>query len=555
MTQTSYTGRAAFMELLIQEGVTHMFGNPGTTELALMEVVPQYPQMKYVLGLQESIVLGMADGYGRASGKLSAVNLHCTPGLGHAMGALYTAKFSGSPIIVTAGQYESGYGLTEPLLAGPLVRIAEPLVKWAVEVERAEDLPRIVHRAAKIALTPPTGPVFISLPGSILDESAMMDLGHPSRVQGSVQPDPETLKALVARIRQSRRPVILAGHELGRHNCFDAAGELAIQLGAPVFQESVPYNSRFPTDHPASMGEITRNQHKILETLSQYDLLICLGADLLRMSPKAAVEPLPPGMPVIHLSERDAELGKNYPTEMAIQANVASTLRALLPVLEQTLTAEECTQARQRLEAIKPSNWSAKRESLVQSLTQHAQTSPAQADYAVLQVVQALTPDTIVVDENPTYSAALFKLMHANSPSSYFGLTSGGLGFAMAGAIGASLAHPGRPVVATVGDGSSLYSIQAMWTAANLKLPVTYVVFNNRSYQIIKDRLVAMRHSSQFVGMDMNDPVIDFVAVAKGFGLSAIRVEKASDIQAALRQAIASGKPSLIDIAIAPSIA
>lgn len=554
MTQTSYTGRAAFMELLIQEGVTHMFGNPGTTELALMEVVPKYPQVKYVLGLQESIVLGMADGYGRATGKLSAVNLHCTPGLGHAMGALYTAKFSGSPIIVTAGQYESGYGLTDPLLAGPLVRIAEPLVKWAVEVERAEDLPRIVHRAAKIALTPPTGPVFISLPGSILDDSAVMNLGHPTRVQGSVQPDTETLKALAARIRQSRRPVILAGHELGRHDCFEEAGELAVKLGAAVYQESVAYNSRFPTDHPASMGEITRNQHKILETLSQYDLLICLGADLLRMSPKASVEPLPEGMPVIHISERDWELGKNYPTEMAIQANVASTLRALLPVLEQTLTAEDREQARQRLDGLKATNWSTRRESLVQSLAEHQHTSPVQADYAVLQVVQALTPDTIVVDENPTYSAMLFKLLRANSPSSYYGLTSGGLGFAMAGAIGASLAHPGRPVVATVGDGSSLYSIQAMWTAANLKLPVTYVVFNNQSYQIIKDRLVAMRHSNQFVGMDMNDPAIDFVSVAKGFGLSARRVEKASDIQTAIKEAIASGKPSLIDIAIAPSI-
>ena len=171
MSSNTYTGRAAFLELLINEGVTHLFGNPGTTELPLMEVVPKYPELRYVLGLQESVVLGMADGFARATGRLTACNLHCTPGLGHAMGALYTAKFNNSPIIVTAGQYEQGYGLTEPLLYEPLVRIAEPLVKWAVEVERAEDLPRIVHRAAKIALTPPCGPVFISLPGSILDET------------------------------------------------------------------------------------------------------------------------------------------------------------------------------------------------------------------------------------------------------------------------------------------------------------------------------------------------------------------------------------------------
>lgn len=555
MTQTTYTGRAAFMELLIQEGVTHMFGNPGTTELALMEVVPNYPQVKYVLGLQESIVLAMADGYGRATGRLSAVNLHCTPGLGHAMGALYTAKFSGSPIIVTAGQYEAGYGLTEPLLYEPLVRIAEPLVKWAVEVERAEDLPRIVHRAAKIAMTPPTGPVFISLPGSILDESAPMSLGHPTRVQSAVQPDPATLQAIVDRVRQARRPVILAGQELARHDCFKEAGELASLLGAAVYQEAVPYNSRFPTDHPANMGEITRNQHKVLETLSQYDLLICLGADLLRMSPKASVEPLPEGMPVVHISERGWELGKNYPTEIAVQANVASTLKALLPVLTSSINEQDRQSARHRLESLKSSNWTTRRQSFVSSIDQYATTSPAQADYAVLQVVQGLTPETIVVDENPTYSAALYKLLNANSPSSYYGLTSGGLGFAMGGAIGTSLAHPGRPVVATVGDGSSLYSIQALWTAANLKLPITYVIFNNQSYQIIKDRLIAMRGTDKFVGMDMRDPAVDFVAVAKGFGVHAVRVDKASDIQPAIRQAIASGKPCLVDVAIAPSIA
>ncbi len=183
MSKHPISGRSAFLQLLVDEGVTHLFGNPGTTELPLMEVVPKFPQLKYVLGLQESVVMGMADGFARASGKLTACNLHCTPGLGHAMGALYNAKFSGSPIIVTAGQYEIGHGLTEPLLYEPLVPIAQPLVKWAFEVERTEDLPRVVHRAAKIALTPPTGPVFLSLPGSILDDERELDLGLPTRVQ------------------------------------------------------------------------------------------------------------------------------------------------------------------------------------------------------------------------------------------------------------------------------------------------------------------------------------------------------------------------------------
>src|SRR5215470_17622186 len=205
------TGRAAFIELLLDEGVTHLFGNPGTTELAIMQAVPQYPQLKFVLGLQEAAVVAMADGYARASGQLAAANVHVMPGLGNAMGALYNAKFAGSPVILTAGQQEQGHGLLEPLLYEPLVPVAQPLVKWAVEVTRAADLPRILHRAAKIALTPPTGPVFLSLPGD------------------------ETLSKLAELLLAAKRPAILAGQELARHEAFAEAAELAERLGAPVF--------------------------------------------------------------------------------------------------------------------------------------------------------------------------------------------------------------------------------------------------------------------------------------------------------------------------------
>lgn len=550
MSTQTYTGRAAFLELLIQEGVTHLFGNPGTTELPLMEVVPKYPQLKYVLGLQESIVLGMADGFARATGRLTACNLHCAPGLGHAMGALYTAKFNNSPIIVTAGQYEQGYGLTEPLLYEPLVRMADPLVKWAVEVERAQDLPRILHRAAKIALTPPCGPVFISLPGSILDETVDMDFGQPTVVHSRTRPNEDWLEALATRLRQARRPVILAGQELARYRCFDEAAKLAELIGAPVYLESVPYNTRFPANHPANMGDITRNQHKVRDTLSAYDLLICLGGDLLRMSPKADVEPLPEGMPVIHISERDWELGKNYPTEMALHANVADTLRALLPILQTQQTEADLAQAKQRLDDAQANNWQSNRQRFVASIEQRADAHPTHPDYAVWQVVQALPENVIVVDETLTTNPALNKLFAANDPLSFFGLTSGGLGFGMAGAIGVALGQPERPVVATIGDGSSLYSIQSLWTAAHLKLPITYVILNNRSYRIIKDRLQIMRHTDQFVAMDMNDPAVDFVNVANGFGVQAVRVERASDIKSAIEAAIATGKPNLVEVVI-----
>lgn len=200
-------GRTAFLRLLQDEGVTHIFGNPGTTELALMEAMPDAAGLKYVLGLQEAVVLAMADGFARASGQLTACNLHCTPGLGHAMGALYNAKFSGSPLIVTAGQYEIGYGLTEPMLYEPLVQIAQPLVKWAYEVQRVEDLPRVVRRAAKIALTPPFGPVFLSLPGSILDDECDLQLGRSTRVLAHGIPAPTVQQELVDAILESNAPL------------------------------------------------------------------------------------------------------------------------------------------------------------------------------------------------------------------------------------------------------------------------------------------------------------------------------------------------------------
>ena len=200
-------GSSAFLSVLKDEGITHLFGNPGTTELPVMDGLRQHPDLTYVLGLQEAIVVAMADGFSRASGRLVACNVHVAPGLGNAMGSIYNAKFTGTPMIITAGQQEIGHGLTEPLLYDPLVPIATPLVKWATEIHRLEDLPRIVRRAAKIATTPPTGPVFISLPGDVLNDETGVDLGSRTRIDTAVRPSDATLAALAERLwrRRTRR--------------------------------------------------------------------------------------------------------------------------------------------------------------------------------------------------------------------------------------------------------------------------------------------------------------------------------------------------------------
>src|SRR5258708_5533688 len=292
------TGRSAFLALLKDEGITHLFGNPGTTELPIMHALKDHPDLTYVMAMQESLVVAIADGFSRASGRLVACNVHVAPGLGNAMGSLYNASFTGTPMLLTAGQQERGHGLTEPLLYGPLVRMAEPLVKWAVEVTRLEDLPRIVRRAAKIATTPPTGPVFISLPGEILNSEAGIELGRSTRVDTRVKPSDEAVQALVARILKAERPVITAGDEIVKRAALQEAASLAETLGCPAYQQTAPYGAHFLSESPCFMGALSRLQKQVREVLSSYDLIIVLGAAPLRTSLPTDAHPLPAAIPL-----------------------------------------------------------------------------------------------------------------------------------------------------------------------------------------------------------------------------------------------------------------
>jgi benzoylformate decarboxylase len=547
----SITGRSAFLGLLEAEGVEYLFGNPGTTELAIMEALGEHPQLRYVLGLQEAVVVAMADGYARASNRLAACNVHVAPGLGNAMGALFNAKWYGSPLLITAGQQEQGHGLTEPMLYAPLVPIAQPMVKWAIEVTRLQDLPRIVHRAAKIATTPPTGPVFISLPGDILDAGAPLDLGKPTRVDAASRPCDEALDRLAKRLLQARDPVLIAGHELCTYDALAEAAELAELLGAPVHQQTVPYSSQYLSEHPAFLGALTRNQQQVRAALQPYDLLLFLGADVLRMSVFSRVDPLPEGVSVLQISERDWELAKNYPAEIAIKANVKETLRALLPVIRAKRSPERAAQAARRLANLEGQNWTAKRRRLIQEVQSAANAKPIDPRFLMLRISETLPADAVVVEEGLTSTFSLLSFLPLRDAHCYYGLASGGIGFAMAGAIGVSLALPGRPVVAIVGDGSAMYSIQALWTAAHLKLPITYVIPDNRGYRILKERLRARQGSAAFIGMDLRDPEIDFVRLAESLGVPAQRITDAADIVPALRAAVGGGGPHLLDVSVA----
>jgi len=544
------TGRSAFLALLKDEGITHLFGNPGTTELPIMHALKDHPDLTYVMAMQESLVVAIADGFSRASGRLVACNVHVAPGLGNAMGSLYNAQFTGTPMILTAGQQEQGHGLMEPLLYGPLLRMAEPLVKWAVEVTRLEDLPRIVRRAAKVATTPPTGPVFISLPGDILNSEAGIELGRSTRVDTRVKPSDEALQSLVSRILKAERPVIIAGDEIVKSDALQEAASLAQTLGCPAYQQSAPYGAHFLSESPCFMGALSRSQTQVREVLSAYDLLIVLGADPLRMSVHSEVEPLPDGMPIVQVGLVDWDLAKNFGAEIALKADVRETLRALVPALKSKGGAALEARAREGVTSLASKNWTARRAGLVEQISKARDRAPIDPDYLTLQIVETMPANAILVDEGLTSSRPMLALRPHRERYGYHALASGGIGWGLPASVGVSLANPGRPVVCFSGDGSAMYSIQALWTAAHHKLPLNVVIANNGGYRIIKQRLLSFHGDDNYVGMDFADPSVDFTGIARSLGLEAIRITKPKDLQAELASAFKRPGTKLIEVVV-----
>jgi benzoylformate decarboxylase len=548
------TGRSAFLALLKDEGITHLFGNPGTTELPIMHALKDHPDLTYVMAMQESLVVAIADGYSRASGRLVACNVHVAPGLGNAMGSLFNAKFTGTPMILTAGQQEQGHGLMEPVLYGPLVQMAEPLVKWAVEVTRLEDLPRIVRRAAKIATTPPTGPVFISLPGDILNSEAGIELGRSTRIDTRVRPSDESLQALTQRILKAQRPVIIAGDEIVKSDALAEAAQLAETLGVPAYQCSTPYGAHFLSESPCFVGALSRLQKQVREVLSPYDLMIVLGADPLRMSVHSEVDPLPDGLSIVQVGLVDWDLAKNYGAEIALKADVKETLRALVPALKTAGGAALETRAKNGIAELAGKNWSAKRKAVVEQISKAASKSPIDPDWLALQLVEAMPDNAILVDEGLTSSRQVLALRPHRDRYGYHALASGGIGWGLPASVGVSLANPERPVVCFSGDGSAMYSIQALWTAAHHKLPLSVVIVNNGGYRIIKQRLLAFHGDDHYVGMDFADPSVDFAGVAKSLGLEAIRISDPAELKSQLAAAFARPGAKLIEVMVSNAV-
>ena len=345
--------------------------------------------------------------------------------------------------------------------------------------------------------------------------------------------------------------MIICGHEMVATDAWAVAASLSERIGAPVYQQTVLHGAHFPSEHPAFMGSLGREQASVRTALAPHDLLICIGADVLCMSVWSDIDPMPEGLPLVQIGLADWEMGKNYPAEIALRADVGETLRALLPELARLAGEDYREAAAQRLLALGSRNWSARRETERERARNAAAATPIDPAWLMLALVEAIPPDAVVVDEGLVTSRALPSLYPFRDRDAYYGLASGGIGFAIGGAIGISLAHPERRVVAVIGDGSAMYGVQALWTAAHLDLPITYVIANNRGYRILKERIVAYGGRETFTGMDLRDPEIDFAALAESLGVPARRVSVPDEIGDAMRDALERPGPMLLDVAVA----
>ena len=545
------SGSRAFLALLKQEGVEVMFGNPGTTELPLMDAFATENELRYMLGLQEAAVIAMADGYAQASGKLAVVNLHVAPGLGNAMGMLYDAQKAGSPILVTAGQHDQSFNATEPILWADLPTIARPLVKWSSEVHRLADLPRLVHRAAKTALAPPTGPVFLSLPGDILRSDGDIDLLAPTRVAPRLRGDRAAVEAAAAILAGAKRPVIIAGDAVAQSRAHAELVELAELLGAPVYAEFVPNTASFPSSHPLFRGSMIRLAPEVRKVLDGYDVLFSVGGDLFTLSLPSDVDPMPPDIALIHLDIDPWELGKNYPPTTAILGDPKATLPEITAAVRERMTSGARGLARERL-ADMTKAIAADRDALKAKARALAEQTPI-APLALLHAIAEILPkDSVVIEEALSSAPGIRQLIRSDDAQSYFGLRGGGIGWGLPAAMGVKLALPDRPVVGLIGDGSAMYTCQGLWTAAHYGIGAIFVILNNSSYRILKQRLHGMRGLSEqadnYVGMELTDPKIDFVGLARSLGIKADRARTVHEATDLLATALKDAGPMLIDV-------
>jgi benzoylformate decarboxylase len=516
------TVRGAVMALLRSFGIDTVFGNPGSTELPMFRDFPS--DFRYVLALQESLAVGMADGYAQATRNAALVNLHSAVGVGHAMGSIFTAFKNQSPLVVTAGQQARAILPFEPFLfSAQATELPKPYVKWSCEPARAEDVPLAIARAYYVAMQPPRGPTLVSVPVDDWDRNCEPVTAR--KVSSAVRGDPALLARAAQALVRAEKPVFVVGASVARDDAWDEVIALAERHNAPVW--AAPFSSRnsFPETHALFAGFLAPQREEIVHCLSGHDLVLVLGAPVFTYHVEGFGPHVPPGAVVYQLTD-DPAAASWAPVATSV---VTSLKLGISDLLSGGLPARK-----------RPAPPPRKRPERV--------TGTPLTDVYLAQQIAALRPKgSIIVEEAPSTRPAVHEYLPIIERDTFYTCASGGLGHGLPAAIGVSLARPGQRVIAFLGDGSSLYSIQGLWSARQLQLPITFVIVNNGRYE-------ALKSFGRHFGLDRTEgtdlPGIDFAQVAQGQGMQAARVTTAEALDQALRIAFSNAQPMLLDVVV-----
>jgi benzoylformate decarboxylase len=550
-----FTGKQIFMQALKAEGFRYSFGNPGTTELPLMDSLLEHPEIEYVLALHEAVAVSMADAYAQASGHVGVVNLHVGPGLGNGLGSIYNAWEGQTPMVVTAGQQDSRMRLREPLLGHDLVAMATPLTKWSVEAQSADELPLVLNRAFKTARETPSGPVFVSLPINVMEQETAHPLMPPSAIFSRTPPDPAAVDAAAQILINSRRPLIVCGDKVARSGATQALVELAEFLGAPVYSVVLPARLNFPNQHPHFRDRMANDQAAMRDRVGDSDAVLLVGGEFFEETWFADAEPFPDGVKRMQIDPAHANLGRNYRVDVGLLADPRLALDCLSERLndaaDDTFVAA-AVERRRQLEKEKRAARKAQAEKAAAPLGNRAMSSAR----LMAELAKTLPDNVCVASEAITASSDMLRTLDFKTPSDLLMSRGGGIGQGLPSALGLKLTNPERPVICLSGDGSACYTLQALWSAAHHGIAVVFLIINNGSYRILKLNMDRYRREARidskrpYTHMDLTRPGIDFVRIAGGFGVEGKRVNHPHDLGAAVRAAFESGGPYLLDVAV-----
>lgn len=524
------TVRDAVLAFLREAGITTIFGNPGSTELPLVRDFPD--DFRYVLGLQESVVVGMADGFAQATHNAAFVNLHSAAGVGHAMGNIFTAHKNRTPLLITAGQQARSILPFEPFLySAQATELPKPYVKWSCEPARAQDVPLAIARAYYTAMQEPRGPVLVSIPADDWDRPADA-LPTVRQVSQTTRPDPALLARIGDMLDAAARPAFVIGAAVDRGGAWDGVLSLAERHRARVFAAPMSGRCGFPEDHRLFAGFLPPLRERIVQLLEGHDLVLSIGAPVFTYHVEGLGPHLPAGTQLALLTD-DPATAAWAPVGVAAVGGLRPAVDELLA--RAPLAVRHWPAARPAVERVEP--------------------PPPGERLSVAYVLQTLAsrrhPASVVVEEAPSARPVMQRHLPFSRSETFYTMCSGGLGWGLPAAVGVALARPGARVIALIGDGSSLYAIQALWSAAQLKLPIAFLILNNGRYAALQDfaPVFGFRPGEAVPGTLLPD--IDFVALARAQGVVAQRVKDAASLDAALREALASPVPVLVDIEVA----